>query len=193
MSEHTPGPWRFERNVWNSPNHSEDSIGSIRGPRTENGANDWFIATLEDATEQEANAALIASAPETARERDELQALINLQHKRTVKADQLWREAHPGNDLVMPDLGALIDWLLERGAERDRYKRALERSRKEALNILDDVRSGRNESALNCLGVVLTDIAIALGPETNAKSQRAETPVRHETMESHATARTDQA
>jgi hypothetical protein len=58
---HTPGPWRFERGQWNSgkENNEDHSIGSIVG-----GDRDWYIATLEDAPEQSANARLIAAAPD---------------------------------------------------------------------------------------------------------------------------------
>jgi len=46
-------------------------------------------------------------------ERDELQDLFDLQHTRTEKADELWRQAHPSDTFIIPDLGKLIDWLLE--------------------------------------------------------------------------------
>ena len=46
----------------------------------------------------------------------ELEQLFDLQHRRIVKADELWRAAHPGNDNIVPDLGRLIDWLLDRHA-----------------------------------------------------------------------------
>ncbi len=54
-----------------------------------------------------------------AAERDELQRLIDLQHTRTEEADDLWREAHPGNENAIPDLGALVGWLM---AERRRFQ-----------------------------------------------------------------------
>jgi hypothetical protein len=38
-------------------------------------------------------------------------ALMELQHSRTVGADKLWRAAHPERGDVMPDLGELIEWL----------------------------------------------------------------------------------
>ena len=41
-----------------------------------------------------------------------LNQLFDSQHKRTVKADKLWQKAHD-KPHTMPDLGALIDWLLE--------------------------------------------------------------------------------
>lgn len=57
---------------------------------------------------------LLARLEAAEREREELQALIDLQHKRVVEANRLWRVAHPGNDLVMPDLGRLVEWLMSR-------------------------------------------------------------------------------
>lgn len=45
-------------------------------------------------------------------ELEELRALIDLQHTRTLEADELWRRAHPGNELVLPDLGELVGWLM---------------------------------------------------------------------------------
>ncbi len=47
-------------------------------------------------------------------ERDELQALFDLQSTRMEKASALWREAHPSEKLVLPDLGDLLEWLMER-------------------------------------------------------------------------------
>lgn len=45
---------------------------------------------------------------------EEPQAIFDLGHTRTRKADLLWRAAHPGNDLVLPDLGVLVNWLMQR-------------------------------------------------------------------------------
>jgi len=45
---------------------------------------------------------------------DDMNSLFDLQWKRTQEATELWRAAHPGNDLVLPDLGVLITWLMER-------------------------------------------------------------------------------
>lgn len=76
----------------------------------------------------------------------ELQALADLQHTRTIVADKLWREAHPGNELVMPDLGALIDWLRAR-AEKAESKLAAEQGRTLHLRRLLWSRHGQS----NCL------------------------------------------
>lgn len=48
-------------------------------------------------------------------ENAELNELFSRQHERGMRAIKLWREEHPGNDLVLPDLGALLDWLIDRG------------------------------------------------------------------------------
>ena len=48
-------------------------------------------------------------------ENKELNALFDLQQTRMRLATLAWRAAHPGNDLVSPDLGTLLDWLIERG------------------------------------------------------------------------------
>lgn len=47
------------------------------------------------------------------RENAELEALFELQHLRSVEADEMWRRAHPGNDNIIPDLGDLLEWLME--------------------------------------------------------------------------------
>jgi hypothetical protein len=43
----------------------------------------------------------------------EYEQLFRMQHERTFKADRLWQEEH-NMPTVVPDLGKLIDWLLER-------------------------------------------------------------------------------
>lgn len=47
---------------------------------------------------------------------DELNASFDLRWKADIRAIARWREAHPGNELVMPDHADLCVWLL---AERD--------------------------------------------------------------------------
>lgn len=49
--------------------------------------------------------------------------MFDQHHKRMVIAERAWREAHPGNDLRLPDLGTLIQWFLD---ERDRLREALQ-------------------------------------------------------------------
>jgi hypothetical protein len=53
-------------------------------------------------------------------ENNENEQLFNFQHTRTMEADKLWQKAH-NKPLVLPDLGNLIGWLLERaeGSERE--------------------------------------------------------------------------
>ncbi len=51
-------------------------------------------------------------------ENDGLQALFDLQHTRTQAAEALWRKAHPGKEGVKPDLGELVEWLMDGRARR---------------------------------------------------------------------------
>lgn len=52
---------------------------------------------------------------ELLRKRNErLERLFDLQWKRTREAGELWRQAHPGNELTSPDLGELVQWLMDR-------------------------------------------------------------------------------
>jgi len=46
-------------------------------------------------------------------ELEQLNALFDLQHTRTQKAEHLWRIA-TGNHNIVPDLGVLIDWLIRK-------------------------------------------------------------------------------
>lgn len=43
----------------------------------------------------------------------EMNSLFELQWTRMREATDLWRHHNPGNDLVMPDLGKLLTWLME--------------------------------------------------------------------------------
>lgn len=45
---------------------------------------------------------------------EEYEGLFALQQRRMQEATTAWRRAHPGNDLVQPDLGSLLTWLLGR-------------------------------------------------------------------------------
>lgn len=63
-----------------------------------------------------------------------LKRLFEQQWKRTREAGELWRQAHPGNDSVSPDLGELVKWLMDRAtaaearlAEAERLRRMVER------------------------------------------------------------------
>lgn len=44
---------------------------------------------------------------------EELEATFDLRWKADMRAIKRWREAHPGNDLVLPDHADLVVWLLE--------------------------------------------------------------------------------
>jgi hypothetical protein len=54
--------------------------------------------------------------------RDEIQQIFDMQWKRSKEADAMWREAHPGNELVIPDLGVLLAWLMERAKVADKFE-----------------------------------------------------------------------
>jgi len=49
----------------------------------------------------------------------ELKDLFDLQQTRMEAATKLWRERNPGNDLVLPDLGRLLDWMARALAESE--------------------------------------------------------------------------
>lgn len=51
-----------------------------------------------------------------AEELHDLRALFDLQHTRMVEATALWRAEDPATrDRVLPDLGTLLQWLIDRG------------------------------------------------------------------------------
>jgi hypothetical protein len=52
----------------------------------------------------------------------EYEALLSMQHTRSLEADELWRRAHPGKAGVTPDLGKLLEWLM--GFVPEAYKRS---------------------------------------------------------------------
>jgi len=66
MSEHTNGPWRYEHGDFNVGGDNPGGVGSILSDE------DWYVARIEDAPEDQANARLIAAAP------DMLEALLSL-------------------------------------------------------------------------------------------------------------------
>lgn len=58
--------------------------------------------------------------------------LLDVQHARTAKADQLWQEAHQRPN-VLPDLGSLIDWLLARAQHLEEEIQQLRQMARAAL------------------------------------------------------------
>ena len=58
-------------------------------------------------------------------EAKELQTLFDIQHTRTVAADDAWRNAHPERGSVIPDLGELINWLQARAEAAEAEVKAL--------------------------------------------------------------------
>ncbi len=59
-------------------------------------------------------------------ENAELEQVFELQHSRSIEAVKLWRAAHPGNDLVLPDLWTLWTWVLDRITALEKDARRLE-------------------------------------------------------------------
>jgi hypothetical protein len=43
-----------------------------------------------------------------------LETLFDKQWSRSVRATRAWQDAHPGQSHTYPDLGELLDWLLDR-------------------------------------------------------------------------------
>jgi hypothetical protein len=56
-------------------------------------------------------------------EKDELEGLFDLQWEADQRAVKRWREAHPGNELVLPDRADMVVWLMEQ-LERAAYRQA---------------------------------------------------------------------
>ena len=50
------------------------------------------------------------------------QRTFDLQRKRMDAATKLWRKAHPGNENTYPDLGELLEWLMNRKASTTRTR-----------------------------------------------------------------------
>lgn len=61
---------------------------------------------------------------------DEMEQTFDLRWKADMRAIARWREANPGNELVMPDHADLVVWLMNEvtvlTAERDRLREALD-------------------------------------------------------------------
>lgn len=74
---------------------------------------DWYDRTqrmLESKDAQLTECHLEAASFAT--EAHELNSLFDLQHRVSFEATEMWRKAHPGNEVVIPDLGALLDWFM---------------------------------------------------------------------------------
>ena len=69
----------------------------------------------------------------------DLQALFDLQHTRSIQADELWRAAHPGNEHVIPDLGRLLEWMMGEMAKGHADLAALWKSGGEAYEFIERV------------------------------------------------------
>jgi len=76
-------------------------------------------------TRADALATRDARIAELTERNEKLEHLFDIQWKRTREAGELWRQAHPGNELVSPDLGELVKWLMDRAtAAEERLKEA---------------------------------------------------------------------
>ena len=67
-------------------------------------------------------------------ENKELKELFDLQHKRSLEADQLWQEST--GETCMPDLGKLLDWFMKK-------QKQLQAENKELKEEVEDLRSGQ--------------------------------------------------
>ena len=106
---------------------------------------------------------------DAARNADELQRLFDLQHTRSVEADEMWREAHPGNDLTMPDLGDLLTWLMERVRNAETAEaRAIEKCMEGAEEAVKAYRTVYTADA-DGDGLSLDDILTPKGDATIAR------------------------
>ena len=111
-NDHTPGPWHVEADPDNKGKHPYHDTRFIT---TGYGDNWQWIATLSDHPNQAANARLIAAAPETAAERDQL---------REVNADLLAALEAVDHAFITNDNAAM------QGAIRQ-ARAAIEKARKE--------------------------------------------------------------
>ena len=55
---------------------------------------------------------LLVRIIELKEENKQFTSLFDLQHKRSLKADKLWKKA-TGNAHILPDLGVLLEWLMD--------------------------------------------------------------------------------
>lgn len=110
MSNHTPGPWKA---IKGGLAEGDDMRCGVRGDK------EYLVATIENGAPgdfcetEEANAKLIASAPEMQAEIKDMQRMFDLRWEADMRAIKRWQAAHPGNDLVWPDYADLVVWLLE--------------------------------------------------------------------------------
>lgn len=91
--------------------------------------------SLEGRTEpHEVPARVLRALLRAARDARELNELFDIQSTRMDEATKAWRAAHPGNDLVVPDLGALLAWLLQAPRERDEMEQRYETSHRSRVH-----------------------------------------------------------
>jgi hypothetical protein len=69
---------------------------------------------------------------EALKDNQELRGLFDLQHTRYGEAEKLWRRAAPGRNLTSPDLGRLLEWLMQ---ERKSCAEAYAKERKHSARL----------------------------------------------------------
>lgn len=104
----------------------------------------------------------------------EYQHLFDLQWTRMQRATELWRAEFPADRaLVQPDLGALLDWLIDRGHAAGRAQAANEI----AAHCDDRVRAFSEQVAAGVLAEFSRAVAVAWEAAARVARQHAAEPV----------------
>ena len=160
----TPAPWIYTRGVCLKhyvASENKDLALSFQSMHWEDGrevaaeADAMFIARARTLVPELAAAlrcaeaerdAAIARAVNAEQEQADMERLLEMQHKRTRQADELWRKQH-NKPLTSPDLGTLSEWLMKRaekaGAERNAQRAEVLRLTGERDELLESVEELR--------------------------------------------------
>jgi hypothetical protein len=129
-----PGSMRLEGRITSTSRTKADKLGEDEYQRGfDNGARispEDRRRVLEDIESKYKTRAEAAEA-----EVKELQTLFDIQHTRTVAADDAWRNSHPERGSVIPDLGELINWLQARAEAAEAEVKALRDALRDALHL----------------------------------------------------------
>lgn len=87
-SKHTPGPWAITEKTWSR--HGCALEGTTPVVRMAGPCDAVIVSLGADKAEQEANARLIAAAPETAAERDKLKEIMRSCWQRWKRCADTW-------------------------------------------------------------------------------------------------------
>lgn len=90
----------------------------------------------------------------------ELDNLFDIQQTRMGEATKLWQEA-TGETETLPDLGELLDWLMERGTDAEAKVKQLEKNLKKAMNDLRDMSNIKYQFAPAYLFIDMANKALA--------------------------------